>query len=484
MKKIIAFLLVFALIFVSFVSVFAEEEEETFFLPFRLSEFGRLNQMQNVITRNVLYDDVDAGFLFGEALREILRQHPELYEMAARAMLSSIDESSSFRNYEEARAFEASFQGEFGGIGVHIMQTARGAWVTSVIDGGPAQRAGIMAEDIIIEVDSDSLAGLTQEQAILHIRGEIGSVAKILVERSGAEEHLLFEIERGVLYETPVHYTILEEYDILYLQIFTFNSRTSLYVDEALAAAYAAGITKVILDLRNNAGGMVDQAISLANHFVYGERPIVIQRFNERIGEEVFYSTLVEKKYDVVVLVNGSSASASEIVAGAIQDNKAGIVVGRTTFGKATVQSWGTMWWGDSITYTIAHYLTPNRNFIHGRGIDPNVYVENRMEFFDTGEFGPFSYSATHRVGDNADDVRFAKFAFDAMNIFVGDVTSGYFDENLKLRIQSFQELAGLPITGELCPATQVNLFIHLQNTLVIVDLQFEMALQILREIE
>jgi carboxyl-terminal processing protease len=479
MKKFIALLVVLMLVLSGVVAAVATEEE----LPmFTIDAFSQMWQMQNIISRNTLYNDVDAGFLYGVALREILDNHPELYEMAARAMLSNIDENSMFRTARENEEWAARLEREFGGIGVHVIQTLPGLLVTNVIEGSPAQRAGIMANDVIIEVDGAVLRGLTQDQSIRHVRGEVGSVAELWISRPSEADFLYFTMTRGILHEDPVRYTILEDYGILYLQIMTFNTRTDIYVEEALSAADEAGITKVLLDLRNNSGGFMDQAITVASNFVYGERAIVIESFNERREDEVHMSSLVDKKYDVVVLVNGLSASAAEIVAGAIQDNEVGLIVGTNTFGKATVQHWITMWWGDSITHTVAHYLTPNGHYIHQYGISPDVYVQNVFEDFDFEAFGVFSYAATYRVGDSGDDIRLARGALDVFNIYVEDIENDYFDESLRNAIMMLQNRTGLEESGELCPHTQVSMYIRLQNTQIMQDLQFEEGLRILRE--
>ncbi|MCL2837915.1 MAG: S41 family peptidase [Oscillospiraceae bacterium] len=470
MKKVIALFVMLIMVF-SAITAFADGPE-----------FNRLWFMQNIIADNNLYAEVDGEYLFALALREILDNHPELYELAARAMLSGIDENSVFRNREETRDWFEALEGEFGGIGVHVLQVARGLLITGLIPGGAAMDAGIMLDDVIIAANGTSFEGLTQDQMVSHVRGEVGSEVQISVRRSGEHYPLNFTVTRRIVEEVPVIYEILEDYDIMHLRVLTFNSRTDTYVEAALAAADEAGITKILLDLRNNAGGFMEQAVLLANRFVYGERVIVTERYREGVDDEVFVSSLVYKKYDVVVLVNERSASAAEVVAGAIADNEVGPVVGTRTFGKATIQRWNTMPWGESIVYTIAHYLTPNGYFIHGNGIIPDVLVTNTPERFNVEEFGRFSFEADYWLGSRGENVRLAREALRVLNIHISDVYSEYFDENLRDALITFQYSAGLYQSGMLCVNTQVNLYIRLQNAMVVVDRQFEVGLRLLSE--
>ena len=468
MKKIIALGLVLLLIFSNVMTAAA----------FLWTEFEQLMIMQQTISHETLYEDVDGEYLFAVALREILNQHPELYEMAARAMLATIDENSFFRNREETREFWQSLEGEFGGIGVHVLQTPQGLLITGIIADSAAHIGGLLVDDIIIEVDGESLMGLMQEQSVGLVRGEIGTEVQLLIRRANVEEPLEFILTRRIVGDVPVEYTILEDYGVIHLWVRTFNSRTDIYVEAALAAAYEAGITKVLLDLRNNTGGLLDEAIALAERFVYGERLIVTQSFRDSYN--TFYSNLIDREYDVVVLVNGNTASGSEVVAGAIQDHEIGPIVGTQTFGKATVQSFRQMLWGDSIVHTVAQYLTPSGELIHGRGIFPDVWVNNIDERFDFITFGNFTYDRTYRIGDSGADVARARAALDILGIHIRDAQSSYFDNELQYAILEFQRRSEIYQSGELCPHTAVTIFIRLQNTYITRDVQFERGLQIL----
>jgi len=475
MKKFIALMVVVAVLLTALPAA-AMIGMPTGTTYFDWSEFDSIWHMRGIIANNVLYDDVDGEYLMAIALREILNNHPELYEMAARAMLSTIDDYSLFRTQEETESWLASLEGNFGGIGVHIVQTAQGLLVTNLIVGGAAYEAGILPDDVIIQAGGVSLAGITQDQAVQHVRGEVGTDVYILVRRPGVAYPLSFTLTRRIVEEIPVNYTILEDYGVIHLDIRTFNSRTNAYVEATLNSAYEAGITKVLLDLRNNAGGFMNQAVAVASHFVYGERVIVTQQY--RNDYTVHYSTLVDKRYDVVVLVNERTISAAEIVAAAIRDNEVGPIVGMRTFGKATVQTVQSMFWGDSITFTIAEYLTPAGRFIQDRGIFPDTIVENQFETFDMNEFGNFTYATTYWVGSSGSDVRLARVALDAVGVPVRDVESYYFDWNLRYAVVEFQHRAGLYPSGALCPNTLVNLFIWMQNTYNYRDFQFEEGLR------
>ena len=330
-----------------------------------------------------VYEQLD---LFGDIFERIRAQYvedvdeQELIEAAIDGMLSSLDPHSSFLSPDDAADMRVQTRGEFGGLGIEVTQEEGFVKVVSPMDGTPADEAGVEAGDFITHVDGESVLGLTLDDAVELMRGPVGSEIIITVVREGADEPLDISIIRDTIRLTAVRTRVVG--DSVVLRITTFNDQTYPNLEEGLreAVAEAGGIDEIngfVVDVRNNPGGLLTQAIRVSDAFLEtGEivstrsrDPQDGDRFNASAGD------LAEGK-PIVVLINGGSASASEIVAGALQDHRRAIVVGTKSFGKGSVQTVMPLRGEGAMRLTTARYYTPSGRSIQALGISPDIVVE------------------------------------------------------------------------------------------------------------
>jgi carboxyl-terminal processing protease len=303
-------------------------------------------------------------------------------EAAIQGMLASLDPHSSYMNAEEFRDMQVTTRGEYGGLGIEVTSEDSIVRVVTPIDGTPAARAGILAGDYLTAIDGESIIGLTLNEAVRRMRGEAGTQIVVTVAREGAEP---FDVTlmREVINVRAVTSRV-EEGDIGIIRISTFNERTGDMLAEAIRnvrGTAGARLRGVIVDLRNNPGGLLDQAVEVSDAFLdggevvstRGRQPEDVQRYNARRGDDL-------SGVPVVVLINGASASAAEIVAGALQDRNRALVVGMTSFGKGSVQSVIPLQGGrdGALRLTTQRYYTPAGRSIQGAGIEPDMEVAAR----------------------------------------------------------------------------------------------------------
>lgn len=329
-----------------------------------------------------VYEQLD---LFGDIFERIRAQYVEevdskqLVEAAINGMLTSLDPHSSFLNAQDAAEMNTQTRGEFGGLGIEVTQEQGFVKVISPMDGTPAAQAGIQAGDFITHVDGESVQGLTLDQSVDLMRGEVGSEIVITVARDGTPEPFDVSIIRDTIKITAVRGRLVG--DTLVLRITTFSDQTFSGLEEAIAKNIkdAGGLDKIngfVVDLRNNPGGLLRQAILVSDAFLEkGE--IVSTRgrgAEDSTRDNATPGDLAQGK-PMVVLINGGSASASEIVAGALQDHRRAIVVGTKSFGKGSVQTLMPLKDGGQMRLTTARYYTPSGRSIQSLGVMPDIVV-------------------------------------------------------------------------------------------------------------
>ncbi|KNG93829.1 S41 family peptidase [Pseudaestuariivita atlantica] len=337
---------------------------------------------QEATAKTSVYEQLD---LFGDIFERIRAQYVEevdesdLIEAAINGMLTSLDPHSSYLSPEDAQAMRVQTRGEFGGLGIEVTQEEGFVKVVSPIDGTPAMEAGIEAGDFITHVDGESVLGLGLDEAVDLMRGPVGSEIIITVVREGEAEPFDVSIIRDTIKLTAVRSRT--EGSTVVLRITTFNDQTMPNLEAKLAEEVEAlggmdNVTGFIVDLRNNPGGLLTQAIRVSDAFLEkgeivstrGRDPADGDRFNATPGD------LAEGK-PIVVLINGGSASASEIVAGALQDHRRAIVVGTKSFGKGSVQTVMPLRGDGAMRLTTARYYTPSGRSIQALGISPDIVV-------------------------------------------------------------------------------------------------------------
>jgi len=322
--------------------------------------------------------------LFGEVFERIRDNYVEpaddekLIEAAVNGMLTSLDPHSSYLNQKDFGDMQVQTKGEFGGLGIEVTMEEGLIKVVSPMDGTPAAEAGLQPGDFISALDGQPIMGLTLNEAVEKMRGEIGSSIRITVIR-GNQDPFDVTLKRAVIAVKSVRWE-LEDGNVGYVRISSFSEKTDSGLREAITKLKDASknqLQGLVLDLRNNPGGLLDQAIAVSDDFMdkgeivstRGRKSEEAQRWNAESGD------LMDGK-PIVILINGGSASASEIVAGALQDQRRSIVLGTKSFGKGSVQSIIPIPNHGAIRLTTARYYTPSGRSIQAKGIEPDIEVQ------------------------------------------------------------------------------------------------------------
>jgi len=303
----------------------------------------------------------------------------ELIHKAIQGMVHSLDPHSSLLQPEDFNDLSIDTKGEFTGIGIHITMRDKFVTVISPIEGTPAYKAGIKAQDRIVKVDDKPTNDL--REAVKMMRGPKGTTVVVTIMRKGATGPIDFTLIRDVIPIRSIRSTILKP-GYGYIRISNFNRSTTDDLKEALVKLESGDVALkgLVLDFRNNGGGLLDQSIKVSDLFIEDGIILSIKGRTERNTREFSASpNTVKRTYPIVALINGGSASASEIVVGALQDHKRALVLGTTSFGKGSVQTVETLRDGYGLKLTIARYYTPSGREIQAKGIEPDVVVKHRF---------------------------------------------------------------------------------------------------------
>ena len=325
--------------------------------------------------------------LFGEVLERVRADYVEkpddskLIESAINGMLLALDPHSSYLNPKHFRDMQVQTRGEFGGLGIEVTMENGVVKVVSPIEDTPASKAGLQSGDFITALDKEQIQGLTLQEAVEKMRGPVNSAITLTVVRKGVDDPFDVKVTRDVIHINPVKYNA--ENDVGYIRITTFNEQTTANLQKAiedLKKEIGPKLKGYVIDLRNNPGGLLDQAVSVSDAFL-DQGSIVLtkgrnleetQRSNARAGD-------LTDGQKLVVLINGGSASASEIVAGALQDHHRATILGTRSFGKGSVQTIIPMGSNGALRLTTARYYTPSGRSIQAKGIEPEVVVEEEL---------------------------------------------------------------------------------------------------------
>ncbi len=324
--------------------------------------------------------------LFGAVFERVRADYVEkpddsaLIEGAINGMVSSLDPHSRYMNDKSWRDMQETTSGEFGGLGIEVTMEEGLVKVVAPIDDTPASKAGILSGDLIAKIDGEAVQGLTLEQAVAKMKGGVNTKTKLTIMRKGKDTPLDVVLTREIIRVRPVRYHT-EGGDIGYIRITSFNEQTTESLRKAIASISKEipqeKLAGYVVDLRNNPGGLLDQAVSVSSTFLprgevvstRGRNPEETQRFTARGGDLI-------KGKPLVVLINGGSASASEIVAGALHDHKRATLVGTRSFGKGSVQTIIPLGAGNgALALTTARYYTPSGRSIQAQGIAPDIEI-------------------------------------------------------------------------------------------------------------
>ncbi|MFK4486469.1 S41 family peptidase [Bradyrhizobium sp. USDA 336] len=324
--------------------------------------------------------------LFGAVFERVKASYVEkpdnakLIEGAITGMVTSLDPHSRYMNAKAWTEMQETTSGEFGGLGIEVTMEDGLVKVVSPIDDTPASKAGIMSGDLIGKIDGEAVQGMTLEQAVNKMKGPVDTKTKLTIIRKGADAPLEVAITREIIHVRPVRFRV-ENGDIGYIRITSFNEQTADGLKKAIASVSKQvppeKLAGYVVDLRNNPGGLLDQAVSVSSAFLQrgevvstrGRSPEETQRFTAHGGD-------LTKGKPIVVLINGGSASASEIVAGALHDHKRATLIGTRSFGKGSVQTIIPLGSGNgALALTTARYYTPSGRSIQAQGIAPDIEI-------------------------------------------------------------------------------------------------------------
>lgn len=424
-------------------------------------EFSKLYQAYDMLEKNY-FTDIDREELINGAIDGMVKALGDPY--------------SDYLTKEENEKFQESISASFEGIGAEIQERDGYITIVSPIKDSPAEKAGLLPNDKIISVDGQNIQGMSSSEAVLLIRGEKGTKVTLGILRG--DQEIEITITRDTIPLRTVYAEMVED-GIAKIQLTSFSTRTFEELIEALNEMKSQGMTSLILDLRRNPGGLMDQALGIADLFV--PKGKTIMKVEYRDGTITEYKAKGDQKIDVpiVILIDGGSASASEILAGAARESANIPLVGENSFGKGTVQSARDFPDKSNLKFTIAKWLTPNGNWIHEKGISPDYEVK-LPEYAFLPYINPDN---EYQLSSVSDEVKAAEQMLQVLGFDPGEI-DGLFDENTENAIRAFQEKENLTVNGILSGDTTLQLMTKLSEHLQKEDPQVKKAVELLSENE
>ncbi|MDE1548455.1 S41 family peptidase [Jeotgalibaca caeni] len=405
----------------------------------------------------------------------------DLVEGALQGMVNAIEDPySQYLNVQESESLDESISASFEGIGAEIMSMNDQIIIVSPIKGSPAEKAGLLPNDVVLSADGESLAGMTATEAVNLIRGEKGTSVELEIQRGS--QTFKVEIFRDTIPIETVTYEIDESNpEVGLIAVHSFARPTYDEIVEAVTALRDQGAGKFIFDFRQNPGGLLDQAMMIGNMFVEDGEILLQTEEKEGNPQPIYASDEEFGDFQIteptVMLIDEGSASASEIVAGVLQEAADIPLVGTTSFGKGTVQSIYPLTADSELKLTVAKWLTPEGNWIHDEGIKPDYEVELPEYAFLT----IIDTTAEYKLGEVSEAVLNVEKMLEAMDYTV--TADGYFDEATISSLEEFQAEESLPVTGELTEDTAVAMVNRLREVIEENDTQYQKALEVIKEL-
>ena len=419
--------------------------------------------------------DISKEEMYEAALNYLLQNNPELLEDAFTGLFDSLDEHSVYYTDEQLKSFITNISGELCGVGVLVMTVDEGLFVSNVYDNTPAKEAGLKSGDIITAVDGMSLAGVDISIAQQHILGEENTPVRLTVKRNGTTFDIV-PLRRKVVIDSGM-YQIIENGTIGYIALNEFNEKASEFIQKALDEFDSADISNIILDLRNNPGGSLYEYADVCNFFIPAG-PVIHLDFKNPLKNFTLYSENNNVRYNLIVLLNENSASASEAFSAAVQDTGVGIVVGQKSYGKGTMQNITKFNIGGGIKLTEAEYLSPGKRSINGKGVIPDCVVTDKVTSYRNSDFEKITYDRKMKSGDTGKDV----LAIEQRLVYLGylnAIADETFDQKTHDAVMSFQGLNGLYEYGVMDITTQLELESQLSGLEITNDSTLKKAIDI-----
>jgi carboxyl-terminal processing protease len=464
MKKFQFVMLLFFIVFLSagittFALAFGDEKAVT--VNNDRSEFEKLYATFDTLNKDY-YKDVDQNELINGAINGMVEALGDPY--------------SDYMNEEEASSFHQSISSSFEGIGAEIQEKEGYIVIVSPLKGSPAEKAGLEPNDKVMSVDGKSIQGMSSTEAVTLIRGEKGTTVKLSIQRPGIEDLMDVSIVRDTIPIETVYGEMVED-GIAKVQITTFSENTFEELKTKLSELKEQGMKGLVLDLRQNPGGLLDSAVQIASLFL-PEGELVLQVEDREGNKEKVKTTNVTNKPEVplVVVIDEGSASASEILAAAVKESGDVTLVGEKSFGKGTVQQAKDFQDGSNIKFTTQKWLTPAGNWIHEKGIKPDVEV-GLPEYASLTLLDPSKELA---LSASSSQVKTAQQMLKAIGFDPGR-EDGFFDEATKQAVMAFQQANQLEATGTLSGDSTRKLMENLQTKIMENDTQMQKAVEILK---
>lgn len=465
MKKFTFIMGIFLVIFLTagittIALTFGDEKVESL-APDKHAEFEKLYSTYDKI-KDDYYEEVD---------------EEKLVDGAINGMIKSLDDPySAYMDKKEASSFRDSISSSFEGIGAEIQEQDGKIMVVSPIKGSPAEKAGVKPNDIILSVDGKSVEGLTSSEAVLKIRGEKGTKVDLSISRAGESEPIELTIKRDTIPIETVYAEMLDD-GVAKIQVTSFSEHTVQELKTALEEMSKKDMKGLVLDLRGNPGGLLDQAIEMASLFIPNGK--VVLQVEDRSGKKDVYKSENdgELKIPVVVLIDDGSASASEIVAAAVSESADIPLIGVKSFGKGTVQQAKDFKDGSNFKYTVAKWLTPEGNWIHKKGIKPDITVK----LPDYASLPYISPDKELKASDSSSEVKAAEEMLKEAGHDPGKI-DGFFDEATKNAVTAFQREQKIKETGTIKDDTTVKLMQVIREKILKNDTQVKKAVEVLKK--
>jgi carboxyl-terminal processing protease len=464
-KKFHFAMLLFFIVFITagittFALAFGDDDKKVVQVIREREEFSKLYEAYDTLKNNY-YTDLD---------------EQQLIDGAISGMVESLDDPySDYMSLEDAKSFHESISASFEGIGAEIQEKDGHIAIVTPLKGSPAEKAGLLPEDLILSVDGESIQGMSTTEAVALIRGEKGTKVKLTIQRGGSEPTEV-TITRDTIPIETVYGEMLED-GVAKVQITNFSEHTFEELEDVLKDLQAKDMKGLVLDLRQNPGGLLDQAIKITSLFVpEGE---LLFKVEDREGNVQEYPSVGgnEGDFPLVVVIDKGSASASEILAGAVSESAGVPLVGQTTFGKGTVQRAENFQDGSNIKLTTEKWLTPNGNWVHQKGIKPD-YEVSMPDYASL----PFIDPETElKLSTASEQVKAAQTMLKVLGYDPGR-EDGYYDEKTSEAVKKFQKEKELEETGILEGSSTMELMTAVRNKMLEDDPQLKKAIEVVKE--
>ncbi|PLT28738.1 peptidase S41 [Peribacillus deserti] len=456
------FLLIFLTAGITLLALTFGDEKQVQPISRERQEFEKLYSTYDTLNKDY-YTDIDQD---------------KIIDGAIKGMITSLDDPyTDYMDEKQAESFHENISSSFEGIGAEVQQKDNQITIVSPIKGSPAERAGLKPRDVVLSVDGKSLEGMSANEAVLLIRGKKGTKVNLSVLREGNTQPIKVSITRDTIPIETVYAKMLKD-KIARIQVTSFSERTGSELEKSMKEMQAQGMKGMVLDLRQNPGGLLDQAMKIASLFVPKDE--VVFQVEYRNGKKEIaksQNTGGKPEFPVVVLVDEGSASASEIVAAALSESAGIPLVGVKTYGKGTVQTTEEFKDGSNVKFTMAKWLTPEGNWIHKKGIKPNVEVK-LPEYANLPFISPDKKLS---INNSSEEIKAGEQMLAALGYKPGTV-DGFFDKNLQTAVKQFQKDAKLQQTGAIEGKTTIALMDKIRTKIQNNDVQLNKAVETVKK--